>query len=245
MPAAQAVIHDRKQAVGVGRKIDPDDAGFLVDDVIEETGILMREAVVVLLPDMRGEQVTLEPPLALVLAEHRVQYAPGRGEELVARHRPGVPLAAGFLEDRTQEIRERLVGAEDPEIAAAGVELDHVTQELAQNEGVLRVNGTGGRHRDRMGTEVRHVQVAQQDPAVGVRIGAHPPVTQGCQLSQVRQEAAVGVEQFLGLVAPHPALQLAQVSRMASVDQERYLVRPEGAFDLQAVNDLRAGPALG
>ena len=84
MPAAQAVIHDRKQAVGVGRKIDPDDAGFLVDDVIEETGILMREAVVVLLPDMRGEQVIergdVPPPWQLggdlqplgVLVEHRV-----------------------------------------------------------------------------------------------------------------------------------------------------------------------------
>src|SRR5580693_1318661 len=98
-----------------------------------------------------GEQVTLEPPLALVLAEHRVQYAPVRGEELIAGQRPGLPLAAGFLEDRAQEIRQRLVGAEDPEVPAAGVELDHVTQELAQDEGVLRVDGTGSRHRDSVG----------------------------------------------------------------------------------------------
>ena len=57
MPAAQAVIEDRQQAVGVGRKINAHDIGLLVDDVVEETGILVREAVVILLPDVGGEQI--------------------------------------------------------------------------------------------------------------------------------------------------------------------------------------------
>ena len=32
---------------------------------------------------------------------------------------------------------------------------------------------------------------------------------------------------------------------MLGVDQERHLVRPEGALDLQAVDDFRSRPALG
>src|ERR1700677_4338536 len=114
-----------------------------------------------------GQQVALEPSLALVLTENRVKYAPGRGEEFVAGQRLGVPLAAGFLEDRAQEIRERLVGTEDPEISPLLVHRDHITQELAQNESVLGVNGPGGRHRDRVRTEVRHTQIAQAGAAVG------------------------------------------------------------------------------
>jgi hypothetical protein len=40
-----------------GGKVDPHDFGLLVDDVVEEAGVLVREAVVVLLPDMGCEQV--------------------------------------------------------------------------------------------------------------------------------------------------------------------------------------------
>jgi hypothetical protein len=51
------MVGDPEQRVGVRRKIDPDDVGFLVGDEIDEAGILMAEAVVVLAPDMRGQQV--------------------------------------------------------------------------------------------------------------------------------------------------------------------------------------------
>ena len=57
VPAAQAVIGDREQAVGVGRQVDPDDLGLLVDDVVDEARILVAEAVVVLPPDMARQQV--------------------------------------------------------------------------------------------------------------------------------------------------------------------------------------------
>jgi len=57
MPAAQTMIHHRQQAVGIRRKINAHDLGFLVHDVVNEAGILVREAVVILAPDMRGQQV--------------------------------------------------------------------------------------------------------------------------------------------------------------------------------------------
>jgi hypothetical protein len=55
--AAQAVVEDGQEAVGVGREITANDVSLLVDDVIEEAGVLVREPVVILLPDMGGEQV--------------------------------------------------------------------------------------------------------------------------------------------------------------------------------------------
>ena len=57
MPAAQAMIKNREQTVGIGRQIDAHDIGLLVDDVVEEARVLVREAVVILLPDMGGEQI--------------------------------------------------------------------------------------------------------------------------------------------------------------------------------------------
>ena len=55
--AAQAMVGDREQRVGVGRQIDADDVRLLVDHMIDEAGVLVAEAVVVLPPDVRGEQV--------------------------------------------------------------------------------------------------------------------------------------------------------------------------------------------
>jgi hypothetical protein len=57
MPAAQAVIEDRQKAIGIGRQVGAHDVGLLIDDVVDKTGILVREAVVILLPDVRGEQI--------------------------------------------------------------------------------------------------------------------------------------------------------------------------------------------
>ena len=55
--AAQAVVHDRQQRVGVRRQVHANHVGLLVDDVIDEARILVGEAVVVLPPDVRREQV--------------------------------------------------------------------------------------------------------------------------------------------------------------------------------------------
>ena len=139
----------------------------------------------------------------------------------------------------------RLIRTEDTEIALVLVQLGHVAQELAQHERVLDLNRAGRRHIDRVVVEVRHAQVAQQNAAVGVRIGAHPAVALRRQLGQFRHEPAILVEQFLGLVALHPAFEQLDMIGMVGIDQQRHLVRSEGALDLQAVDDFRSGPALG
>jgi hypothetical protein len=54
---AQAVVEDRKEAVGIGGQVTAHDVGLLVDDVIKEAGILVSETIVILLPDMRSQQI--------------------------------------------------------------------------------------------------------------------------------------------------------------------------------------------
>jgi len=56
---AQAVVGHREEAVGVRRQVDARDGRALVGDHVHEAGVLVREAIVVLPPDRRGEQDVL------------------------------------------------------------------------------------------------------------------------------------------------------------------------------------------
>ena len=190
VPAAQTVIKNRQQTIGIGRKVNAHDVGLLVDHVVEEAGILMREAVMILLPHMGGEQIvqrrdrpapgqfrrylqplgmlaehriddanegliaveqpvppgqqiSFQPTLALMFAEHRVQHASGGREEFVVTLFPCVPLTIGSFKDRAQEIRERLIGTEDPKITLLLIQLGHVAQELTQHERILAIDSAG------------------------------------------------------------------------------------------------------
>ena len=57
VPASQAVIHDRQEAVRIGRQVDAHDFGFFVYHMVNETGVLVRKAIVILPPDLGGQQV--------------------------------------------------------------------------------------------------------------------------------------------------------------------------------------------
>src|SRR6202034_177064 len=76
-------------------------------------------------------------------------------------------------------------------------------------------------------------------------IGTHPPITLRCKLGQFIDQSAAFIEQLLGLVALHPTLKLRNVLRMLWIDEEWYLMRPEGSLNLEAIDDLRARPSLG
>ena len=52
IPAAQAAINHRQQAVGIGRQVHAHDVDLLVDHMVDEARILVRETVVDLLPDV-------------------------------------------------------------------------------------------------------------------------------------------------------------------------------------------------
>ena len=192
-----------------------------------------------------GEQVALEPALALVLAEHRVQHAPGGREKFVVRHGRGVPLAFGHFKEGFQAVGERLVGTEDPEIPLLAVQLRHIAQERPEHMRVADAAHPRRGHIHRVVAEIRHPQVAQQHAAVGVGIGAHASFALGRQFGQFRFQTALLIEEFLRPVASQPVFQQLEVFGMGGRIGERHLVRTEGAFNLQAIDDLRPRPALG
>src|SRR5580658_6598206 len=55
--AAETVIEDREQAVGIGGQVDAHNIRLLIYNMVEEAGVLVREAVVILLPDVGSEQI--------------------------------------------------------------------------------------------------------------------------------------------------------------------------------------------
>ena len=205
---AQAVVGDRQQAVGVGRQVDADDLGLLVDDVVDEPRVLVGEAVVVLAPDVRGEQVVQRrdrpPPRDVardlqplrVLVEHRVDDVDERlvaGEQPVAAgqqvalqpalaevlaehlHHAAVRARGGRRSGRisasqarsvtskhgAEPVRGRLVGPEDAE-ACSGLRR-MTSRRNPPSTRVASLDGARRRgHVDRVGAEVRQLQVARE-----------------------------------------------------------------------------------
>ena len=171
--------------------------------------------------------------------------SPLRREEHIILHRLGFPLPIGDFEDGFQAIGDRLVGTEDPEVPRILVQLDHVAKEPAEHVHVAGLDGGGRGHAHRVVAEVRHAQLAQQFPAIGVGIGTHPSVALRAQLGQFGQEPAALVEELFRLVAPHPALELLEMlGRSRGRHGERHLMGPERALDRQAIDEFRSGPAL-
>ena len=113
IPAAQAVVDDRKQRVRIRRQIDPHDGGLLVRNMADEAGILMAEPVMVLPPDMRAKQILRlgdrPPPRDVqarfeplgVLVEHRIDDV---DERFVAVEQPVPPGQQVALEPALAEM---------------------------------------------------------------------------------------------------------------------------------------------
>ncbi len=57
VPTAQTMVGDVEQRVGIRRKIDPYGVRLFVDNVVDETWILMTKSIVVLPPDMGSQKV--------------------------------------------------------------------------------------------------------------------------------------------------------------------------------------------
>ena len=88
------------------------------------------------------------------------------------------------------------------------------------------------------------MQVAQQQAAIGVGIGAHAPLTVRRQRGQLGAQTTVLVEQLCGPVAAQPVFQQLQVPGLIGRVQW-HLMRTKVALDGLAVDLLRSCPALG
>ena len=192
-------------------------------------------------PMAAGQQVALEPALAQVLGEHL--HHPALGPEiLVVGAGRGQPCLVRRLEHCREPVRRGLVGPHQPEPVA--VADDHVAQKRAKDLGGLGGFGRRLVHGHGVIGKRGQVEISQQQPAVGMRIGAHPALPGGRQLSQIGSQRTVLVEQFLGHIAAQPGLELGHVLRVGVRLGQRNLVRPPGVLDLLAVHLPGPGPAL-
>ena len=97
---------------------------------------------------------------------------------------------------------------------------------------------------ERVLVQVGQLQVLAQLAAVDVRVRAHAQVARRARVDDLRDRAAVLVEQVLRAVGAQPVLEDLQVPGIGLRLHRRHLVRLRGALDLDAVDLLRAGPAL-
>src|SRR6516162_2977494 len=94
--AAETVVCYAEEAVGVRREIDADNLGLFIDHMVDEPRVLVTEAVVVLPPDMRTEQVV------------------ERGDRAAPSDVAGHLQPFGMLvEHRVDDVDEGLVAAEE------------------------------------------------------------------------------------------------------------------------------------
>jgi len=173
--AAQAVVADRQQAVRVRRQVDADHVGLLVDDVVDEAWVLVREAVVVLAPDVRREQVVEGPDRA----------APRD----LPRHLQ--PLRV-LVEHRVDDVDEGLVAVEKAVPAGEQVALEPALAEVfAQHLDRLSLRG--------------EVLVRRQDLGLPLARGRGEDVGEAIRGGLVRPEHAEVVGVALDHVAQEPA----------------------------------------
>jgi hypothetical protein len=252
IPAPKAVVGDRKEAIGVGWKVHADNLGFLVDHMIDESGVLMGEAVVILSPDVArqqvversdgapprdlptdlqplgmlvehriddvderlvaveeamtaGEEIPLEPPLTLVLGQ-RLHDTTVRGEVVVTRYQLGVPRPIGDLEHVLQAVGGGLVGSEETKGRRVGP--DHVPEKVSEHMRRFTHDLPRTRHVDSVVTEVGKFEVGQEEPPVGVWVGAHASLAGRGKGADGLDRSTRIVKELLGTIAVKPRLQL-------------------------------------
>ena len=182
---------EREQVVERGDRPAPGDlAGHLqplgvlvehrVDDV-DEGLVAVEEAVAA------GEQVALEPALAVVLGEHL--HAPGRRAR---GGRRSARISAPRRRGRSPRRRPRAGWRRSRRVRRGGswcaLRVDHVAQEGRRARGSpRRASRPGVATSTRVVAEVGQREVAQQQAAVGVRVGAHAPVALGRQRGAARR----------------------------------------------------------
>src|ERR1700689_893962 len=84
-----------------------------------------------------GQQIALQPTLALMLAQHGIEHSAFRSEEFVRGNDRALPLTAGDLKNCPEKIRDGFVRSKNAEISRQLIELGYSTEKTPQDEHVL------------------------------------------------------------------------------------------------------------
>ena len=193
-----------------------------------------------------GKQIAFEPALAEMLAQHLHHPAIMGEMDIVGLD---LSIQTRSVASNTASSRFEAVssGPKMPEIARLGVETarhrEGIAPCIARRFGRRRRRGCGTV--DGIVAEIRQLQFALEQtrhwradwrPCAGRRRRKRP---------QIGTQAAGGVEQLLRLdSSASSASSILQMRGIAARVGDRHLMGAPEAFDLQAVDFLRAGPAL-
>src|SRR5665213_985931 len=123
------------------------------------------------------------------------------------------------------------------------VNFHHVTQKLAENPRVFRLDTPWAGDFDSVFPEMRHRQRDQKLSSVSVWISAHAASACRRQRGEFLSELTVFIEQILRPVAPHPLFELLEVLGILEVGN-RHLMGAPSPLDRLAVDELGTRPAL-
>jgi hypothetical protein len=228
--ARQQVVQarDRRAPRDLGRHLQ--ELRVLVDHPVDDRRerLVAREQAV-----PAGEQIALQPALAVVLGQDLHHAAVGREMLAVAVDRPDV-RAARRLEHGLELVGLELVGADDPQVAPLLGGAHELAQPVAERRRGARAAAPGG----------ADVDGVPQAPTVGSPVGAQPPLAGGARPDDVGRGRPVGVEQLLGAVGAQPALERPQLLGVLVHARKRYLMGVERPLDLQPADLRRRAPAL-
>ena len=130
------------------------------------------------------QEVPFQPSLALMLAQHFHDPAVRRKLIIIVealRH----PGAVGNFEHVLPSIRIVLVRTEEAKIFVRQTKFHHVAQESSHHARRLGIHGSGARHFDGVIAKIRQAEFLEQETAVRMWVGAHPPRTFGWKLGQL------------------------------------------------------------
>ena len=210
-----------------------------VDDV-DERLVAVEEAV------PAGEQVALEPALAQVLA----RAPPSRGRRARGGRRSAASRAshARSVTSKTAPSRFDAVSSGPKRRKSSRVARGSRRAGSAPSTRVASLErrpGLSARRRRSRGSRAARGRAAAAPPfACGFALIRRSPLRRRAPRSSATSAPSL-VEQLLGPVAAHPRLEQREVLRVRRATLgERHLVRAPRALDRQAVDLLRAGPAL-
>ena len=176
-----------------------------------------------------------------MLAEH-FHHPAVRRHMVVDRNNLADRTAGLSLEDISQTVRVRLIGAKEPEVSGLRAPREQVAHQLAELAGRFAPLGRGVRDSDRVATDIGQIEIQDFFTAVGVGIRPHPPIAFGRECGQVRKKPALVVKEFFRPIAAQPLFQHLEMHRIGSHMGQRHLMSAKRSFYRQAIDDLRPRP---
>src|SRR5262245_35295414 len=154
------------------------------------------------------------------------------------------PGAICHLKRVLPTVRVVLIGTEEPEISCLHIRFQYIPQETAHHPSGLGRNSAGTWHLDGVFPKIREPQIAQEQTAIGMRVGAHAAAATRSKLGQLGTYLTVGVKQFRRPVALHPVFEDGDVSGVLVHLAHRHLMRAPVVLDTLAIDFFGARPTL-